>query len=115
LAVAAIGTWLAPTDASARGGFGGGGFHGGGFHGGFAAADGAAADFGVVAGEVVAGAAADGAGVPRSELAWASALPVLQRVPGDGGRAGVMVIRWRGTDARAGGESGLAGIGASSQ
>jgi hypothetical protein len=27
---------LAPTDASARGGFGGGGFHGGGFHGGFA-------------------------------------------------------------------------------
>jgi hypothetical protein len=26
---------LFPTDASARGGFGGGGFHGGGFHGGF--------------------------------------------------------------------------------
>ena len=26
---------LSPTDASARGGFGGGGFHGGGFHGGF--------------------------------------------------------------------------------
>ena len=59
---------LAPTSASARGGFGVGGFHGGGFHGGFARG-GWRGGFGpALAGGLIAGAVIGG--VASSAYAW---------------------------------------------